>query len=130
MATYLVTRGCGFIGSHLCKALLSRADAGRVLDDLSTGSLASLPAAAAFCQQGSPPSFRRTSSIQRLRAGAGSKIALSPIQGDLDLLRGIRRGSRSKSLGMVVRRAILSTSVSGVARIETRNISVKARAPQ
>src|SRR5271155_413693 len=50
MATYLVTGGCGFIGSHLCKALLSRGAAVRVLDDLSTGSLASLPAAAAFIQ--------------------------------------------------------------------------------
>ena len=42
MATYLVTGGCGFIGSHLCRALLSRGDAVRVLDDLSTGSAASL----------------------------------------------------------------------------------------
>jgi UDP-glucose 4-epimerase len=50
MATYLVTGGCGFIGSHLCKALLARGDAVRVLDDLSTGSLAKLPAAAAFIQ--------------------------------------------------------------------------------
>jgi UDP-glucose 4-epimerase len=48
MATYLVTGGCGFIGSHLCKALVSRGDAVRVLDDLSTGSLANLPAAASF----------------------------------------------------------------------------------
>jgi UDP-glucose 4-epimerase len=42
MATYLVTGGCGFIGSHLCRALLSRGDAVRVLDDLSTGCSASL----------------------------------------------------------------------------------------
>src|SRR5260370_38314014 len=48
MATYLVTGGCGFIGSHLCKALLSRGDAVRVLDDLSTGSVANLPATATF----------------------------------------------------------------------------------
>jgi UDP-glucose 4-epimerase len=48
MATYLVTGGCGFIGSHLCKALLSRGDAVRVLDDLSTGSLANIPAAVEF----------------------------------------------------------------------------------
>jgi UDP-glucose 4-epimerase len=48
MATYLVTGGCGFIGSHLCKALLSRGDAVRVLDDLSTGSLVNVPANVAF----------------------------------------------------------------------------------
>ena len=50
MATYLVTGGCGFIGSHLCKALLSRGDAVRVLDDLSTGSIVNVPSAAAFIQ--------------------------------------------------------------------------------
>ncbi|PWS39200.1 epimerase [Falsiroseomonas bella] len=38
MALYLVTGGCGFIGSHLCAALAARGDAVRVLDDLSTGS--------------------------------------------------------------------------------------------
>ena len=48
MATYLVTGGCGFIGSHLCKALLSRGDAVRVLDDLSTGSFANLPSTVEF----------------------------------------------------------------------------------
>jgi UDP-glucose 4-epimerase len=38
MTTYLVTGGCGFIGSHLCAALIERGDAVRVLDNLSTGS--------------------------------------------------------------------------------------------
>ncbi|WP_270937697.1 NAD-dependent epimerase/dehydratase family protein [Falsiroseomonas oryzae] len=38
MALYLVTGGCGFIGSHLCAALAARGDRVRVLDDLSTGS--------------------------------------------------------------------------------------------
>ena len=48
MASFLVTGGCGFIGSHLCEALLAQGHAIRVLDDLSTGRLANLPSGAAF----------------------------------------------------------------------------------
>jgi UDP-glucose 4-epimerase len=42
MSSFLVTGGCGFIGSHLCAALRRRGDEVRVLDDLSTGSEANL----------------------------------------------------------------------------------------
>jgi UDP-glucose 4-epimerase len=37
MTTYLVTGGAGFIGSHITKALVDRADRVRVLDNLCTG---------------------------------------------------------------------------------------------
>lgn len=44
MSTFLVTGGAGFIGSHLCEALVARGDTVRVIDDLSTGHRHNLPA--------------------------------------------------------------------------------------
>ena len=46
MALYLVTGGCGFIGSHLVEDLLNRGHRVRILDDLSTGKRSNLPAGA------------------------------------------------------------------------------------
>ena len=43
MSTYLVTGGCGFIGSHLVDALIAAGHSVRILDDLSTGKLANKP---------------------------------------------------------------------------------------
>src|SRR5262245_14437173 len=43
MARYLVTGGCGFIGSHLTVELLKAGADVVVLDNLSTGRLLSLP---------------------------------------------------------------------------------------
>ncbi|HME22809.1 MAG TPA: NAD-dependent epimerase/dehydratase family protein [Acetobacteraceae bacterium] len=50
MTTWLVTGGAGFIGSHLCEALLARGDAVRALDDLSTGKRENLPPGAALTE--------------------------------------------------------------------------------
>lgn len=44
MAKFLVTGGCGFIGSHLCHDLAARGHHVRVLDDLSSGRTDNLPA--------------------------------------------------------------------------------------
>lgn len=48
MSTYLVTGGAGFIGSHLCDALLDAGHEVRVLDDLSTGKRTNLDARCAL----------------------------------------------------------------------------------
>ena len=47
---YLVTGGCGFIGSHLVEALIARGDAVRVLDDLSRGRRENLPRGVEFIE--------------------------------------------------------------------------------
>jgi UDP-glucose 4-epimerase len=46
MASYLITGGSGFIGSHLCESLLRDGHAVRVLDDLSSGTTSNLPPSA------------------------------------------------------------------------------------
>ena len=43
MSTYLITGGCGFIGSHLIESLLEGGHQVRVLDNLSTGKLENIP---------------------------------------------------------------------------------------
>jgi UDP-glucose 4-epimerase len=50
MASYLVTGGCGFIGSHLADALVADGHRVRILDDLSTGKLQNKPPAAALVE--------------------------------------------------------------------------------
>ena len=50
MARYLVTGGAGFVGSHAVLALLDRGDEVVVLDDLSQGHRAAVPAAANLVQ--------------------------------------------------------------------------------
>jgi len=43
MARFLVSGGCGFIGSHLCERLIGDGHVVRVLDDLSTGRRDNIP---------------------------------------------------------------------------------------
>lgn len=48
MSSYLVTGGCGFIGSHLCESLIAEGHRVEILDDLSTGKLENKPQQAGF----------------------------------------------------------------------------------
>lgn len=83
MTAFLVTGGCGFIGSHLCEALLARGDRVRVLDDLSSGYLANLPEGV---------EFRRGDIADPAAAGA----ALDGMQGCFHLaaIASVERGVR------------------------------------
>src|SRR5277367_2495379 len=46
MAFFLITGGCGFIGSHLADALVAQGHRVRILDNLTTGHIENAPAAA------------------------------------------------------------------------------------
>jgi UDP-glucose 4-epimerase len=48
MSKFLITGGCGFIGSHLADALVARGHTVCILDDLSTGRRENAPASAAL----------------------------------------------------------------------------------
>ncbi|MGE4221256.1 MAG: NAD-dependent epimerase/dehydratase family protein [Alphaproteobacteria bacterium] len=48
MARYVVTGGCGFIGSHVVEAILARGDTAIAFDDLSSGRPENLPAGTAL----------------------------------------------------------------------------------
>ena len=50
MANYLVTGGCGFIGSHLVDRLIADGHRVLILDDLSTGKLANIDTDSEACQ--------------------------------------------------------------------------------
>jgi UDP-glucose 4-epimerase len=75
MAEYFVTGGCGFIGSHLCEALLQRGDRVRVLDDLSTGSRTNLPSGVAFIEA----DIRDAAAVRAALAGCDGCFHLAAI---------------------------------------------------
>ena len=75
MSCYLVTGGAGFIGSHLADALLAKGHRVRILDDLSSGSRANLPAAADFIQG----DVRDSATVERLIADTAGIYHLAAI---------------------------------------------------
>jgi nucleoside-diphosphate-sugar epimerase len=80
MRTVLVTGGAGFIGSHLVDQLLEGGAAVRVVDNLSTGSLANLQSAAERHSRGGP-----------ILNGSRLEVIIGDIR-DRELLRKALRG--------------------------------------
>jgi nucleoside-diphosphate-sugar epimerase len=109
MRTVLVTGGAGFIGSHLVDQLLKGGAAVRVLDNLSTGSLANLQAAAARHSRGGGA-----------RAGSRLEVIIGDVR-DRELLRTALRGVK-----YVFHLAALPASASAIADIgETHAVNVE-----
>ncbi len=75
MPEYLVTGGCGFIGSHVCDALLGSGHQVRVLDDLSSGSLKNLPQRATLIEG----DIRDRATVERAIAGCDGCFHLAAV---------------------------------------------------
>ena len=75
MSEYLVTGGCGFIGSHVCDALLHHGHKVRVLDNLSTGSLTNLSRGATLIEG----DIRDQVTVERAIAGCDGCFHLAAV---------------------------------------------------
>lgn len=89
----LVTGGAGFLGSHLVRALRARGAQVRVLDDLSTGSRANLPAEQG-CRRGD---VRCRAHVERALAGADRVFHLAAAVGPT-LVASDPRGTWSRNV--------------------------------
>ena len=99
MATYLVTGGCGFIGSHLCDALIKRRDHVRILDNLSTGSLDNAPPAAEFVRGSVADSEAVTDAMQGVD-GCFHLAAIASVERYIDDWVGAHRTNLSGTIAV------------------------------
>ena len=100
MPRYLVTGGCGFIGSHLTEALLTAGHEVVVLDDLSTGTLDNLPAGASLVQGDvADPAMAREA--VRGVAGCFHLAAVASVQRCSDDLLGTHRTNLGGTLALL-----------------------------
>ena len=90
MACYLVTGGCGFIGSHLAEALTRRGDQVKVVDDLSTGVIGNLPPGAALLRGDVADPVLMGEAVQGI-AGCFHLAAVASVQRSLTDLLGSHR---------------------------------------
>src|SRR5258708_32874959 len=77
---YLVTGGCGFIGSHSADMLLAAGHEGRILDDLSSGALRNKPVSAELIV-GDVTDFATVEAAMRGADGVFHFAAVSSVEG-------------------------------------------------
>ena len=91
-----VTGGAGFIGSHVADAFLERGDEVLVIDDLSSGDRANLPAAAAFAEVDVADAAKLRQSLDDFRPdrichlAAQSSVTVSVKNPELDFASNVR----------------------------------------
>ena len=100
MACYLVTGGCGFIGSHLTEALVAAGHAVRVLDDLSTGLVANLCPGASLLQ-GSVTDTPLVTQAVRGIDGCFHLAAIASVQRSQEDLLGTHRTNLGGTLALL-----------------------------
>jgi nucleoside-diphosphate-sugar epimerase len=115
MSTVLVTGGAGFIGSHLVERLLDGGAAVRVLDNLSTGSLRNLQAAA--------NRFRRPTDTARV-SGAAHEGRLEVVIGDIRDRELVRKTARNVDTIFHLA-ALPGTSLGRVSAAELQTVNVQ-----
>ncbi len=114
MSTVLVTGGTGFMGSHLVERLLDGGAAVRVLDNLSTGSLRNLQAAARR--------FRPEADTARM--GAAHEGRLEVVIGDIRDRKLVRKTARNVDTVFHLA-ALPGTSLARVSAAELQTVNVQ-----
>ncbi len=97
MAKYMITGGCGFIGSHLVTALLAAGDDVHVLDNLSTGRREALPSGAKLFV-GDVADADLVRQVMEGCAGCFHLAARTAIQDSLVDWRGTHRSNQTGSI--------------------------------
>ncbi len=99
MQHFLITGGCGFIGSHLCEALLRGGNRVRVLDDLSSGHLENLPRNVEF-QRGDVADPQAVAAALRDIDGCFHLAAIASVEKGQQDWRGTHRVNLSATINL------------------------------
>jgi UDP-glucose 4-epimerase len=138
MKRIVVTGGAGFIGSHLVRALLHGGHEVTVLDDLSVGTRANVPATAAFVQcdvrdtEAIRPVLERAEAVYHLAARVSVRASVDRfvddasvnVMGTLSVLEACRR-SAVKRLVLASSMAVYADSEAGT-RVDERHAAEPA----
>ena len=100
MSKFLITGGCGFIGSHLADALIGRGHTVCILDDLSTGKRENAPASAALIV-GDVADAALVKSVMSTVDGCFHLAAIASVQRSIDDWMGAHRTNLTGTISVL-----------------------------